>query len=128
MKPSISYSTLNLSLRLASLDLASETKGYKEVAQLADLEEEHMKQGQMPRRRRYPRLLKEYAQILEQKVRNGELKEDTPTQYLNDAQVVMECLVAASPADDIKAKVGLLYRGYYGNIIKELKAIMGRRA
>jgi hypothetical protein len=60
-------------------------------------------------------------------VQKGEIKEDTLTQYLNDAQVVMECLVAALPADDIKAKVGLLYRGYYKNTIKELKAIMERR-
>lgn len=62
-----------------------------------------MKQGQMPRRRRYPQLLKEYEHR------------------------VMESLVAALPAEDIKAKVGLLYRGYYGNIIKELKGIMERR-
>jgi len=40
----------------------------------------------------------------------------------------METLVAALPVDDIKAKVGLVYRGYYKNIIKELKAIMEHRA
>jgi hypothetical protein len=30
-------------------------------------------------------------------------------------------------ADDINAKVGLLYRGYYKKVIKDLKAIMARR-
>jgi len=46
---------------------------------------------------------------------------------MNDANRVLESLVAALPVEDIKAKVGLLYRGYYGNIIMELKAIMERR-
>jgi hypothetical protein len=39
----------------------------------------------------------------------------------------METLVAALPADDIQAKVGLLYRGYYKKIIKELKASVERK-
>ena len=86
-----------------------------------------MKQGQMPKRRRYPQLLKEYERYLRQRERAGRIKEVTRQTYLNDAHRVMESLVAALPADDIKAKVGLLYRGYYGNIIKELKAIMERR-
>jgi hypothetical protein len=47
--------------------------------------------------------------------------------YLNDAHRVVESLVAALPVEDIKAKVGLLYRGYYMKVIKELKAIMERR-
>ena len=86
-----------------------------------------MKQGQIPRRRRYPHLLKEYEQYLRQRERGGKIVAVTRQTYLNDAHRIMESLVAALPADDIKAKVGLLYQGYYGNIIKDLKAIMERR-
>ena len=86
-----------------------------------------MKQGQRLRKRTYPKLVKEYEQLLRQRERNGEIIPDTVQQYLNDAHRVMESLVAALPVDNIKAKVGLLYRGYYGNIIKDLKAIMERR-
>ena len=86
-----------------------------------------MKQGQMAKRRRYRQLLKEYEQYLRQRERDGEIKEVTRHTYLNDAHRVMESLVATLPAEDIKAKVGLLYRGYYGNIIKDLKGIMERR-
>lgn len=86
-----------------------------------------MKQGQIPRRRRYPQLLKEFEQDLRQRERDSEIKEVTRRTYLNNAHRVVESLVAALPVDDTKAKVGLLYRGYYGNIIRELKAIMERR-
>ncbi len=86
-----------------------------------------MKQGQMPRRRKHPQLLKEYERYLRQREGDGKIKEVTRQTYLNDAHRVMESLVAALTADDIKAKVGVLYRGYYGNIIRELKAIMERR-
>ena len=86
-----------------------------------------MKQAQMARRRRYPQLLKEYERYLRQRQRDGKIKEVTRRTYLNDAHRVMESLVAALPPDDIKAKVRLLYRGYYMKVIKELKAIMERR-
>ena len=86
-----------------------------------------MKEGEIPRRRRYPHLLKEYEKYLRQREGDGKITEQTRRQYLNDAQRVMETLVAALPADDIKAKVGLVYRGYYKTVIKELKAIMGCR-
>lgn len=86
-----------------------------------------MKQTSIPRRRRYRQLLKEYEQYLRQRERDGEIKEVTRHTYLNDAHRVTESLVAALPAEDIKAKVGLLYRGYYGTVIKELKVIMEHR-
>lgn len=86
-----------------------------------------MNQGQTPRRQRYPQLLKEYEQYLRQRERDGKIKEITRRTYLNDAHRVFESLVVALPAENIKAKVRLLYRGYYGNIIKELRAIMERR-
>jgi len=65
-----------------------------------------MKQGQIPKRRRYPQLLKEYAQILEQRVQKGKIKEGTLTQSLNDAQVVMGCLVAACQQTTLRLKSG----------------------
>ncbi len=86
-----------------------------------------MKTEPKPRRKNFSQLLKEYEQALKRREENGEIKEATRKTYLNDANRVMESLVAALPADDIKAKVGLLYQGYYTNIIKELKAIMERR-
>ncbi len=58
---------------------------------------------------------------------NGENKESTKKGKLNDANRVLESLVATLPAGDIEAKVRLLYRGYYKNIINELKAIMEHR-
>ncbi len=86
-----------------------------------------MKTEPKPRRKNFPQLLKEYEQALKRREQNGEIKEDTRKTYLNDANRVMESLVAALPAGDIKAKVSLLYQGYYTNIIKELKAIMEGR-
>lgn len=86
-----------------------------------------MREKPVPRRKRYPHLLDEYERNLKRREQNGEIVEVTRKTYLNDANRVMESLLAALPVDDIKAKVGLLYRGYYGNIIKELKAIMERR-
>ena len=86
-----------------------------------------MKGKPMPRRKVYSHLLEEYERNLKRRELNGEIREATRKTYLNDAHRVLECLLAALPAEDIKAKVGLLYRGYYKNIIKELKAIMERR-
>ncbi len=78
----------------------------------------------MPRRKNYPQLLKEYEQALKRRRQNGEINEAAQKTYLNDANRVMESLIKASSADEIEAKVKLFYRGYYRNIIKELKAIM----
>ena len=86
-----------------------------------------MQEKPMTKQKRYPHLLKEYEKYLRQRERDGKITEHTRKQYLNDAQRVMETLVAALPADDIQAKVGLLYRGYYKKIIKELKASVERK-
>jgi putative FmdB family regulatory protein len=98
----------------------------EQYPQPADLEE-NMQERPMTKQKRYPHLLKEYEKYLRQRERDGWITERTRKHYLNDAQRVMEALVAALPAEDIQAKVGLLYRGYYKNIIKELKAIIERR-
>jgi hypothetical protein len=82
---------------------------------------------QRHRQKRYPYLIKQYEQYLKQREGDGKITERTRKQYFNDAQRVMETLVASLPADDIKVKVGLLYRGYFGNIVKDLKAIVDRR-
>ncbi len=82
----------------------------------------------MPRRKRYPRLLKEYEQDLERRERNGEIIEATRKTYLNDANRVLECLLAASSEEGIeKIMLSQQYKGYYRNIIRDLKAIMARR-
>lgn len=86
-----------------------------------------MKGKPMPRRKIYPHLLEEYERDLKRRELNGEIKEATRKTYLNDAHRVLESLVAALSAEYINAKVSLLYRGYYKNIIKELKAIMKLR-
>ena len=86
-----------------------------------------MKGRVIPRRKIYPRLLEEYERGLKRRELNGEIKEVTRKTYLNDAHRVLDSLLAASSADDINAKVGLLYRGYYKKVIKDLKAIMARR-
>ena len=86
-----------------------------------------MQEKSMTKQKIYPHLLKEYEKYMRQRGQDGKIAEHTHKQYLNDAQRIMEALVAALPAEDIQAKVGLLYRGYYNNIIKELKAIIERR-
>ena len=86
-----------------------------------------MKGRVLPRRKIYLRLLKEYERGLRRRELNGEIKEVTRKTYLNDAHRVLDSLLAALSADDINAKVGLLYRGYYKKVIKDLKAIMARR-
>jgi len=86
-----------------------------------------MKQGQIPRRKRYPQLLKEYEKDLKRRERNGEIIEVTRKTYLNDAHRVVESLVAALSEEEMRNMVGQQYRGYYGNIIKSVKAITARR-
>ena len=85
-----------------------------------------MKNKSIPRRRRYPQLISEYEQYLEQRVRNDELREVTYKTYLNDAHKVLESLVAALSVDVIEALVKLRFQGDYGSVIKDLKAIVGR--
>ena len=87
-----------------------------------------MKQGQIPRGRRYNRVLKEYEQHLKARERNDDIKADTVRQYLNDANRVLKCLLAASSEEDMnKITVGQQYKGYYGKVIRRLKAIMASR-
>ncbi len=82
----------------------------------------------MSRRKRYSRLLDEYERDLKQRESNGEIKEATRKTHLNDANRVLECLLAASSEEDIKKiMVGQLYKGYYGKVIRSLKAIMASR-
>ncbi len=85
-----------------------------------------MQEKTVTKQKRYPHLLKEYEKYLTQRERDGKITERTRQHYLNDAQRVIEALVAASPAEEIRAKVRLLYRSYYTNIVKELKTIIER--
>ena len=98
----------------------------QEISPASNLER-NVGEKALPRRKNYPRLLDEYERKLERETQNGEIKERTKKNKLNDANRVLESLVATLPAGDIEAKVRLLYRGYYKNIINELKAIMEHR-
>jgi hypothetical protein len=80
------------------------------------------------RRKNCPQLLKEYERDLKRRELNGEIKECTRKTYLNDANRVLESLLVTSPREEIrKVMVSQQYKGYYANIINDLKAIIARR-
>jgi len=86
---------------------------------------EERKPARMPR---FPRLLKEYEKYLNKRVQQGEIKTETYNTYLNDANRVLEALVFATEQRYIeKAMIAYGYRGYYGNIIRDLKQIVQQR-
>ena len=79
-------------------------------------------------RKGYPQLLKQYEQYLRRRELDGEIKEVTRKTFLNDANRVLECLLAASSQTDVKRiMLSQQYRGYYGKVIRNLKAIMAGR-
>ena len=87
-----------------------------------------MKRKPTAARKRYPQLLKQYEQYLRRRELNGETKEATRKTFLNDANRVLECLLAASSQTDIKRiMLSQQYKGYYGKVIRDLKAIMAGR-
>jgi hypothetical protein len=87
-----------------------------------------MKRKPMAARKRYPQLLKQYEQYLRRRELDGEIKEVTRKTFLNDANRVLECLLAASSQTDVKRiMLSQQYRGYYGKVIRNLKAIMAGR-
>lgn len=82
----------------------------------------------IPRRKNCPQLLKEYERDLKRRELNGEIKERTRKTYLNDANRVLESLLVTSSREEIrKIMVNQQYKGYYANIINDLKAIMAHR-
>lgn len=87
-----------------------------------------MKRKPTAARKRYPQLLKQYEQYLRRRELDGEIKEVTRKTFLNDANRVLECLLAASSQTDVKRIVlSQQYKGYYGKVIRDLKAIMAGR-
>jgi len=81
------------------------------------------------RRRRFRRLLAEYELNLRDRVQRGEIKEVTLDTYLRDARRVLEALVFATEAIDVKkAMRNYGYRGDYGKVIGDLKQIVEQRA
>jgi hypothetical protein len=87
-----------------------------------------MKRKPTAARRKYPQLLKEYEQYLKRRELNGEIKEVTRKTFLNDANRVLECLLAESSVTEIKKiMLSRQYKGYYGRVIRDLKAIMAGR-
>jgi hypothetical protein len=87
-----------------------------------------MKRKPTAARKRYPQLLKEYEQYLKRRELDGEIKEVSYKNFLNDANRVLECLLAASSGAEIrKIMLNNQYKGYYGKVIGDLKAIMAGR-
>ena len=79
------------------------------------------------RKKRYARLLVKYEQDLKRRELNNEIKEVTRKTYLNDANRVLESLLAASSHEEIeRIMASQQYRGYYKKVIKDLKTIMAR--
>jgi hypothetical protein len=79
----------------------------------------------MARKSTGPKLLEKYERALKKRVVAGEIKEITLRTYLNDANRVLESLVAALSKEEIlKIHRGQGYKGDYRNIIRDLKAII----
>ena len=79
-------------------------------------------------RHRFPRLLTEYERDLRRRVQQGEIKEATLNNYLNDAGRVFEGLLfATGPSDIDKAVKEYGYRGYYRKVIRDLRQIVQQR-
>jgi hypothetical protein len=86
---------------------------------------EEQKSARMPR---FPRLLKEYEKYLNKRMQQGEIKTETYNTYLNDANRVLEALVFSREQRDIQeAMMTYKYKGYYRNIIRDLKQIVQQR-
>jgi len=86
---------------------------------------EERKPARMPR---FPTLLKEYEKHVNGKVQRGKIKPVTKDQYLNDANRILEALVFATEEKDIQeAMIAYKYKGYYRNIIRDLKQIVQQR-
>ncbi len=76
---------------------------------------------------RYYTILNEYERRLNERVKNGEIKETTRDTYLQDANRVFEALVGVFPQEVVKAIVALRFEGPYTHVIAELKAIADER-
>jgi len=80
------------------------------------------------RMRRFPTLLKEYEKHVNERVQRGKIKPVTKDTYLNDANRILEALVFAAKEKDIQeAMIAYRYKGYYKNIIRDLKGIVQQR-
>jgi len=74
--------------------------------------------------RRYPRILTEYEERLERRVRTGEITEITKQAYLDDANRLFETLIVAIPQVVMEAYVQARgFKGPYARIIRDLKDI-----
>jgi len=79
----------------------------------------------MTRRQNLPRLLEVYETYLRGR---WNIKESTRKTYLRDANTVLACVVSQLSENEIQAIVAKQQcRGYYGNVIRDLKAITTRR-
>jgi len=87
-----------------------------------------MGEQKLARRRRFPTLLKEYEKHLNERVQRGKIKLVTKDTYVNDANRILEALVSTTEEKDIQeAMTAYRYKGYYRNIIRNLKQIVQQR-
>ena len=87
-----------------------------------------MGEEKLARRRRFPRLLKEYERSLDKRVQQGQIKPATRDTELNDAHRVLESLVfITKPRNIKKAMTAYRYQGDYGKVITDLKQIVQQR-
>lgn len=72
------------------------------------------------------RLLKEYEEVLNKRVQQGEIKPATRDTYLNDAERILEALVFTKERSDIQeATRAYALKGNYQTAFHQLKSIVG---
>ncbi len=76
--------------------------------------------------RRKRKILDQYRDRLEDRVKRGEIKEITKEKCLRDAQTVFRALMAYFNKSEIKKIVRGMYKGDYNQIINDLKELASR--
>ena len=76
----------------------------------------------------YPILLREYGEMLDQRVADGEIQADTAETYKRDANRLFEAVIWAF-SEDALVKIANLrgFGGDYGKVARDLKAIVDDR-
>jgi hypothetical protein len=78
--------------------------------------------------RRYPRILEEYEERLEERVRAGDITGPAKEATLDDANRLFETLLVAMPQVVMESYVQARgFKGPYARIIQELKQIAASR-
>jgi len=76
--------------------------------------------------KRQRKILDQYRDRLEDRVKRGEIKEITKETCLRDSQAVLRALIAYFNKSEIKKVVKRMYKGNYNQIIDDLKELASR--